>query len=337
VTGLGGTGVAAVFSGPADGPTVLIRCELDALPIAEIAGHDHVSAIAGNGHQCGHDGHMAIVLGVASLVSGKRPARGRIVLLFQPAEETGSGARAVLADPGFARIAPDYAIALHNLPGYPLHQVLLKEGHATCASRGMRISLTGKTAHASMPETGISPAQALATIIRDLAGLSRPERLDEDFVLVTIVHATLGERAFGVSPADAQVWATLRTLTNDGMDLLVRRATAIAQEQARQYGLRLEIDHDDIFSATWNDPQIVETVRQSAEPCGLDSRTLEDPMRFSEDFGEFGRACKSALFFLGAGEVHPALHNPDYDFPDALIASGAAVLHETAIRLLGRN
>jgi amidohydrolase len=336
VTGLGGTGVAAEFSGAADGPTVLIRCELDALPIAETGDHDHVSTVSGKAHQCGHDGHMAILLGIGSLLSTRRPARGRVVLLFQPAEETGKGARAVLADPGFASIAPDYAVALHNLPGYPLHQVLLKDGHATCASRGMRIRLTGKTAHASMPETGVSPALALASIIRGLAGLSRPERLDEDFLLVTIVHAALGEQAFGVSPADGQVWATLRTLTNQQMDALVGRATAIAEEQARQYGLRLEIDYDDVFSATRNDPQVIGAVRRSAEASGLDSRTLTEPMRFSEDFGEFGHACRSALFFLGAGENHPALHNPDYDFPDALIPSGASVLYETAIGLLER-
>ncbi len=337
LTGIGGAGVAAIFKGPGDGPTVLIRCELDGLPIEDLSGLDHRSTIAGKGHQCGHDGHMAILLATAFLLTEHRPPRGRVILLFQPAEENGKGARAVISDPRFGTIAPDFALSLHNFPGYPRHSILAKSGFVTCASRGMRIVLEGRTAHASAPETGVSPAAAMAELIRQLRAMSFTARLDEDFVLATVVHAHLGEKAFGVSPGHAEVWATLRTLTDERMAKLVSRAEECARTVSTAHGLRLQIDYDDVFSASVNDNALTQMIRQSAGELGLPLSNLEEPMRFSEDFGEFGKICPSVMFFLGAGVDHPALHNPDYDFPDELIPTGASMFHRTAMRLLGGN
>ena len=123
LSGLGNTGVAAVFDGAEPGPTVLFRCELDALPIEEISDIPHRSRLSGKGHMCGHDGHTATIAALARGFAKDRPKRGRVVLLFQPAEETGAGAAAVIADPRFAEITPDYAFSLHNLPGLPLGHV----------------------------------------------------------------------------------------------------------------------------------------------------------------------------------------------------------------------
>ena len=119
---------------------------------------------------------MTILMGLARLLSRNRPARGRAVLLFQPAEETGAGAAAVIADPQFATVSPDYAFALHNLPGLPLGHVSLIPGPVACASRGMEITLTGRSAHASQPETGTSPMAALARLMPALTALSRARR-----------------------------------------------------------------------------------------------------------------------------------------------------------------
>ena len=120
VSGLGGHGVAAVFDSGQPGPSVLFRCELDGLPIKEISAVDWRSRTDGKGHLCGHDGHMAIVCGLGMALAARRPARGRVIVLFQPAEETGAGAAAVIADPDFSSLRPDFAFALHNLPGLPL-------------------------------------------------------------------------------------------------------------------------------------------------------------------------------------------------------------------------
>ncbi|MDP3379657.1 MAG: M20/M25/M40 family metallo-hydrolase, partial [Brevundimonas sp.] len=147
LTGLGGHGVAAVFTGRDPGPTVLFRAELDALPIEELSDAPHRSTIPGKGHLCGHEGHMTLLMGLGRLLARNRPARGRVVLLFQPAEEDGSGAAAVVADPAFAAIKPDWAFAIHNLPGLPLGHGALSAGVVNCASLGLKTTLTGKTAH----------------------------------------------------------------------------------------------------------------------------------------------------------------------------------------------
>ena len=156
IAGLGGTGLAAVYDGAAPGPTVLLRAELDALPITEQSTAAHRSAVPGTAHLCGHDGHMAILCGMGRLLQRARPPRGRVVLLFQPAEETGAGAAAVLDDPRFADLAPDAALALHNLPGLPLGHAALISGPACCASRGL-LKRTG------CPLRRISPSSGLCT------------------------------------------------------------------------------------------------------------------------------------------------------------------------------
>jgi len=335
IDGLGGTGLAAIYESGAPGPAVLVRCELDGLPITETGDHDHRSRTPGKAHLCGHDGHMAIMLALASTLHDVRPRQGRVVLLFQPAEENGKGARAVVADPRFQALAVDYALSLHNLPGHELHQVLLKSGHVNCASRGMRIRFSGKTAHASMPETGRSPALAMAECIEGLNSLSRPGRLNDGFALVTVVHAKLGEEAFGIAPGHAEIWATLRSVTDVAMDGLIADARAVAEDLAAVHALGCDIGFDDVFHACVNDNGLIEHYRRAAQACGFPVPDCDEPMRFSEDFGEYASQARSAMFFLGAGTQTPALHNPDYDFPDALIASGAAMFHATIARLLG--
>lgn len=332
---IGGTGVAAVYDGSKPGETVMIRCELDGLPIAETGKPVYRSKHTGRGHQCGHDGHMSILLGVATALSRTPPASGRVVLLFQPAEETGTGARAVMADPRFAQFNPDHVLALHNLPGHQRHRIVLKSGRINCASRGMRIRYSGRTAHASMPETGHSPALAMASTIRRISMLPTRGPLDEAFALVTVVHAVLGERAFGIAPGEAEIWATLRTVAGKRMERLVEEASTIARDTAKEHALICQIDFDDVFRACDNDARLIETFRQSAADLGLDVTELDEPLRFSEDFGEYAAIAPSAMFFLGAGTDHPALHNPDYDFPDELIRSGTLMFLATINRLLG--
>ena len=335
ITGLGGHGIAAVYEGAQPGPTVMIRAELDGLPIEEISEIPYRSAVPGKGHLCGHDGHMTILTGLARLLGRRRPQRGRVVLLFQPAEEDGSGAAAVVADPRFRELTPDFAFALHNLPGLALGKVALTEGPVNCASRGMRIVLNGKTAHASMPETGISPVSVVAELMPALTALGRGGPLDEDFAMVTITHARIGEPAFGVAPARAEIWATLRTLTDETMEELCVSAEHLVLSAATQKGLSVEISHDDIFQHCENAPEAVAHLRRALDEEGIAHDRGDLPMRASEDFGRFGQRAPAAMFFLGAGENHPSLHNPDYDFPDDLIGIGTRVFMRTIRNLLG--
>lgn len=324
LTGLGGHGLALVFRGAAPGPTVMIRCELDGLPITETGGAPYRSARPGWGHLCGHDGHMAILAGLALRLGAQRPARGRVVLLFQPAEEDGSGAAAVLADPRFAALAPDFAFAIHNLPGLPLGAFVLNPGPANCASVGLRLMFAGRTAHAAEPHKAITPAPALASLIPALTALGPGGDLTPDFRLVTLTHLQMGEPAFGITPGAAELWATLRSLTDAGMAALKAAALQSAETAARAHGLTLTHDWHDDFAACQNDPQATALFRAAVAAEGLPLHPGHGPMRASEDFGRFATRAKTAMAFLGAGEATPPLHAPDYDFPDALIAPALA-------------
>lgn len=333
LTGLGGHGVAAVYAGAAPGPTVMIRAELDALPIVETGTIPWATETPGIAHLCGHDGHLTILLGLAQTLALRRPASGRVVLLGQPAEENGAGAAAILADPRFPQITPDWAFALHNFPGAPLGECWLRPGPMNCASVGLKIALQGRTSHASEPDKGLSPGPALARLIPALAALGPGGPLTPDFRLVTITHARLGEPAFGISPGLAEIWATLRTLTDAPMAALKAEAVALAQSGAGSLTLSLTW-HDD-FAACTNDPQATDHLAAAIRAEGIPLAQGTLPMRASEDFGRFGSVARSAMFCLGAGESHPPLHAPDYDFPDALIAPGIRVFARVIADILG--
>ncbi|GAA6203163.1 amidohydrolase [Aquicoccus sp. SU-CL01552] len=337
VTGLGGHGVAALYDGALPGPRVLLRCELDALPIEERSDVPHRSTVAGTGHLCGHDGHMTMIAAMARLLGRSRPARGSVVLLFQPAEEDGSGAAKVVEDPAFAGLQPDFSFAIHNMPGMPLGEVALAEGPSACASRGMRITLTGKTAHASQPETGISPMTALAQLMPALTALGQGDDPlgDPDFALATVTHARLGEPAFGIAPGEADLFVTLRSLTDARMERLVKDAETLVHQEARTAGLESQITYEDVFTTTASDPEAVAIAARALDRLGLPHGRGPLPMRPSEDFGRFGEKSALAFLLLGSGEDHPALHNPDYDFPDALIPPGAAIFAAIIGEVLG--
>lgn len=335
LSGLGGNGVAVIYDSGQRGPTVLLRCELDALPIEELSDAPHRSRVPGVSHMCGHDGHMAILAAAGRQLGRRRPACGRVVLMFQPAEETGEGAAGVVADPRYGAILPDFAFSLHNLPGTPLGHVRLREGVVNCASRGMRIRLTGKTAHSSMPESGISPMRAVSELMPALEALGGGSFRRDDFAMVTVAHARMGEAAFGIAPGEAEVWATLRTRADERMAGLCEAAEILAREAAGRHGLGYEIGYHEIFTASLNAPEAVAHLRAALDAENISHDEEELPMRASEDFGHFGQRSKSAMLFLGAGENHPNLHNPDYDFPDDLIAIGARIFLRTAYDLLG--
>ena len=334
--GLGGHGVAAEFTGAQDGPCVLFRCELDGLPIREISDLPYRSEVEGRGHLCGHDGHMVSVLGVAMRLAGCRPAAGRVIVLFQPAEETGAGAKAVIKDPRWPEIRPDFAFAYHNVPGRPLGEIGLRPGAGNCASRGMQILLEGKSSHAAAPEDGISPAKAMAELMAVLPALSQGVIGDAGFALSTLTHVKLGEPAFGISPADGELRVTLRSMTNERMDTLIAEAQRNVESSA--VGLKTEVRWHDVFRAVENDEQATEIAQEAAQALGQTCRDMPVPMRWSEDFGRFGEdGAKAALLYVGSGEEHPQLHNPDYDFPDALLPVVTDLFCGIADRLLGRS
>ncbi len=321
LTGLGGHGLAAVFAGEADGPTVLLRADLDALPIPEPEEPAYHSQHEGWSHKCGHDGHLAMLAGAAAELGRLRPPKGRAVLLCQPAEETGAGAQAVLDDERFASLAPDLAFAVHNLPGFPRGQVVVREGAFAMGSTGLIIRLAGRPAQAARPETGLSPAPTMARLIQNLESLATPPATQ-----LTVVGAHLGEDTFGTTPGRAEIHATLRGRNEKALDDLRRSAVATAQGAARSDGLACEIHWTEDFPVTVNDLAAVRLVTGAAASVGLPVTALETPFPWSEDFGRFLARCRGALVGLGAGEDQPPLHDGAYDFPDEIIPAGVRLL-----------
>lgn len=327
---LGGTGLAFVFRGENPGKRILFRSELDALPIADLKKTDHQSQITGKGHLCGHDGHMAILCGLGEKFSHSRPKSGEVVLLFQPAEETGDGARAVLADSRFDQIRPDFAFALHNLPGYPLHQVVMRTGTFAAGSTGMTIMLTGKTSHSAHPEAGINPAQALAHLIQELPKLPQEAK---GFALLTLIHAELGSLAFGTSAGKGSLSMTLRAFNQKDLDELTEKVREKAKAVASSGRLELEFSFVEQFAVSVNDPELYQVVENAAMRLGLSFTEKPEPFRWSEDFGLFSQVCPSFLFGLGSGENCPQLHEGAYDFPDELIETGGRMFWEIFLEI----
>lgn len=331
ITGLGGNGLAAIFQGKAAGPTILFRAELDALPIQESASHEYRSQNSNTAHLCGHDGHMAILLGLAALLDQNRPLCGKIVLLFQPAEETGTGAFKVVNDARLKPLNPDYVFAIHNLPGFELNQVIIRSGTFAAASTGMIIIFKGFTSHAAEPEKGRSPTRAVAKLLDELERLPEQMLHLQRFAMLTVVHVKIGEQAFGTTPGEAVVMATLRAFEDNDLEKLKNRTEILVKSLADNERLGFELSYTEEFPATNNHSDATDLVVTAATNLGFDILMLDEPFRWSEDFGHFTRHSKGTLIGLGAGINHPALHNPDYDFPDELINTGAKLLLQLCV------
>lgn len=338
MTEVGGYGLLARFKGNASGPRVMLRCELDAVPIQETNEFEYRSIYAGVSHKCGHDGHMAILLETARRLCEQRPDRGEIMLLFQPAEETSVGAYAVCNDEKFQQRKPDYCFALHNVPGYPLGSVVVREHSMCCASRGLIICLQGQTAHAAQPECGNSPTAAVVGLIEHCNEIeSRYQEADDEIVLLTLVGTRIGNRTFGNTPKFAEIFVTLRSQKNTTLDKIDDEVRNKVAALCEQYDLDHSFEKEDDFPATVNDPQAVAIIRAACNSMDVACCEPDKPIRWSEDFGYFTQQTTGALFGLGAGEDHAGLHDSEYDFPDELIDRGADMFIAISAQLLNSD
>lgn len=328
ITEIGKTGVAAIYKGKKTGKTILFRCELDALPIEEINIFEHRSLSKGVSHKCGHDGHIAILCGLAIELHQKRPVSGNVILLFQPAEEDGTGAQKVFLDPKFAVLQPDYVFSLHNLPGYEMHQIVVKNNTFTCAVNSIIIKLKGKTSHAGEPEKGINPALAIATIITEFNAIIQADIAKENFCLITPIYTKMGKKAYGVSAGAGEVHFTVRSDSNSQMRKIEGTLENVAQAIANKYNLSCKIKWTQGFQANENNKMAVDAIKKAAKINNFALLEKDKPFTWGEDFGLFTQQYPGAMFGLGSGINTPALHNPDYDFPDEIIATGVAIFYQ---------
>lgn len=333
---IAGEGMAAVYNGKEDGPTVLFRCDMDALPIAETNDVKYKSNVPGVSHVCGHDGHMAIVSGLAVKFSEKPLDRGRAILLYQPAEENGLGAKNSIERLKELDMLPNYAVALHNLPKYSKGQIIMGRYTFSSASKGLIINLTGRNSHAAYPERGLNPSVAVAEIIQMLNNLKDSVAF-KDFVLVTLIHVSVGEVAFGTSAGSAVIMATLRAFDNADMDLLSDKAVSLSAQIAENFGLGVSTSFTDEYPASVCNPELTTIVEGICKKQNKDVLYLEQPNRWSEDFAHFTSCCPSIIYGLGSGENQPDIHSPDYDFPDDIIMDGVELMEAIARELTSRG
>ena len=332
---MGGHGLAAIFDSQEKGPTLLFRAELDALPIQEKNNLSWISKLPGVSHTCGHDGHMTMLLALGRVISRKPIKYGKVVLMFQPSEENGQGARAVVSDPRYEQIKPDLAFAIHIEPGRPFGYVSTRPGLMNCASLGLKITLHGKTAHAADPDYGISPSHAVAEFIQKISEFNHGDELNNNFRLTTVTHVQIGEQTFGISPGDASIFVTLRTSNDDSLSQLDKDVRGLVSNISKQFKLTFDFEIFDHFAASINDKEAHDIAVNAMKSLNINYGSIGVPMRASEDFGIFGKQSKAAMLCLGPGEDYAALHNPNYDFNDDLIPVGTGIFERITRDLLG--
>lgn len=328
---VGGHGLLVEYFFSEDGPTVLFRADMDAVAVQEPDDIPHHSQTPGVAHKCGHDGHTTILLRFARMLSERPLPKGRVLLLFQPAEENGSGSKAVLDTKVLDYYKIDKAFALHNIPGYPASAVLCKEDSFTCAVVSVSITLTGKTSHAAEPQKGISPIPATLNIVDELLRWNNTDIQSDDYFLSTIVEIHVGEEAYGVSAGNSVIRATLRAKTDKLLHQHAQQLKElVATECKRTPDLQHEMEWLEPFSANENDPQSVGMIKNAALRNKLPYIELQTPFSWGEDFGLFTQQYKGAIFGLGSGENCAPLHSPQYDFPDEVIETGATLFYTIA-------
>lgn len=324
-TDIAGSGVAAVYNGKEVGSTLLFRCDMDALSIEEHNKKPYKSVNTGVAHLCGHDGHMAMVSGLAKKLHENPIGKGRVVLFYQPEEENGKGAKESINELKKLGLLPDFAFAIHNMPKYPFGNIILGKYTFSAASKGMIIKLTGQNSHAAFPENGINPSAAVAEIIQILNGV-KYIKFFREYILVTIIHVRVGDVAFGTSPGYAEVMVTLRAFDEAHMKKLSDYAVSSTKTIAAKHKLKVNIQFTDEYPAADCNPELSDIVEVIAKQQNKEVIFVNQPNRWSEDFAHFTSALPSVIFGLGVGENHPDIHTNSYDFPDEVIPYGVEMM-----------
>ncbi|WP_425755186.1 M20 metallopeptidase family protein [Ihubacter sp. rT4E-8] len=301
--------------------SIAFRADMDAIKVMEDDTLPYASQNKGVAHKCGHDGHSA-ALAAFAVDLARQGADKDVYLVFQHAEETGDGGKACAELITEKQIEEVYG--LHNFPGYEEGTLLLKKGTVNCASKGMEITFTGASAHASQPEKGRNPAFAVSETILALQEIADQSRY-EGLLLATVVQIDVGERAFGVAAHQGKLLMTIRGQIEAEMDSLQAQIEDFARGQAQRYGLAIQFDYYDAFPETYNHRESIDKVRRLAEEHGWKTEDMPDPIRSSEDFGWFLKKAPGALIWLGAGFACTPIHSEDFDYNDNLIEKSTEI------------
>lgn len=326
-TGIARTGVVASLRVGASDKVIGIRADMDALPIQEQTNLPYASKYPGKMHACGHDGHTTMLLGLARYLAEVRNFDGTVRLIFQPSEEDEGGAMRMIEDGLFTRFPCDRIFALHNLPGEPEGQIVVRPGPITASCDVLTIVIQGVGGHGALPHKSVDPVVATSSLVLALQTIVARNVDPHDPAVVTVGAINGGSMAT-VIPAEVKILIGIRTVSKPVRELILGRIKDLATSHARSYGCTADVQMGvDSWSypAGFNTPDEAALVREVAiemgqEPARIDMR---GPFMFSEDFSAMQEVVPSCYFGLGAGPG-PMLHDPGYNFNDALLVKGPA-------------
>lgn len=343
---IGVTGVVGVIKGNKLGASIALRADMDALPLKEHNTFAHVSQYEGKMHACGHDGHTATLLSAAGYLAKHRDFAGTVYLIFQPAEEGGAGAKAMIDDGIFERFEIDEIYGYHNWPGYPQGTVAVVDGAMMASASEFEIKIVGKGAHAAMPHLGSDPLLVACQLVQGLQSIVSRNVNPLESVVVSVTKINCGQ-ATNVIADDCVIEGTVRCFSEAALNNVEARMEKISTDLCSAFNCGAQFEFKRAYPATINHQQQAQYVRAVAtELLGEDQVTQFTPTMGSEDFSFFLQAKPGCYFAIGNGDgdhrdighgLGPCtLHNPSYDFNDALIPVGASLWVKLVEARLGK-
>ncbi len=339
--GVGRTGIVGVIEGKSrsSGRSVGLRADMDALALCELNTFGHASKRPGVMHACGHDGHTAMLLGAARYLAQTRAFNGTVYLIFQPAEEGRGGAQAMLADGLFERFPADEIYALHNSPVLPVGTVAVAPGACLSSADMFTLRITGRGGHGAHPHLAADPVLAAAHVVSALHHIVPRNVPPMENAVLSLCAIQGGDlQARNVIPDHVEIGGTVRTFSEPVRDLIEWRIAEVAQATAQAHGSRAELDYTRLFPATVStEREAAFAARVAAELVGAE-RVITKPMpsTASEDFACMLQQRPGAYLRVGQGGAEQGrnLHNPHYEFNDAILPLGASLLASLALNAL---
>ncbi len=340
--GLAGTGIVATLGGDLRGPCLALRADMDALPIREKGEKAYKSKIEGRMHACGHDGHMACLVGAAMVLSDfVDELKGPVKFIFQPAEEGGAGGRRMCEEGVLENPSVDAIFGLHGTPDLRIGQIYLRSGTMLASADEFSIEVEGLGAHAAFPHQGIDSVYVASQIVVALQSIVSRNTDPLDSVVVTIGKISAGSTS-NVIPQTAELLGTVRALTQSNREETFSRMKRVVEHTASAYGARAKlVIHKDGYPPTVNDSNarsVVEHVVNEVLGKSIDAVELDRPIMGAEDFAFYGQHVPAFFFALGLRDEHmkdyPMLHQPNFDFNDNALFYGIK-MHVAIARLFG--
>jgi len=325
VTGIGKTGVVGVIHGRAPGAKVVgLRADMDALPIEEATALPYKSTVPGKMHACGHDGHTAMLLGAAKYLADTRNFAGTAVMIFQPAEEGGAGAKAMLRDGLFDRFGIQEVFGMHNYPGMPVGQFAIRSGPLMASTDSIAIKLEGKGSHAAWPHLGVDPVLVGAQIVTALQSIVARNVDPLESAVISICVFQAGQ-ADNVIPQTATLRGTVRSLSPQVREMLKTRVREVVEGTAKLHGAKAELSYSTGYPVLVNDEaRAAFAASVAAEIAGKDKVDRDTPpLMGAEDFAYMLEERPGAFIYVGNGDS-AMLHHPAYDFNDETIPVGTS-------------